>query len=230
MREVHIWSIALNGQVDSAYAAALSEDERARASRFYFERDARRYTIGRATLRRILSHYLGIEPAALSFTYNPFGKPALAAAQNPHALEFNLSNTGDHALCAVTYGCAVGIDIEAIKQLDYLQLAGTVFSAHEQATLQWLPAAEQPLGFFNGWTRKEAYIKAHGKGLSMPLADFDVTLSPNEPARLLATRPDATEAGRWSLFGWLVDEIHVAALAVAGQGWQLVQRESDELP
>jgi 4'-phosphopantetheinyl transferase len=185
--------------------------------------------VGRATLRRILSHYTGIAPAALAFTYNAFGKPALALDQNPASLEFNLSHTGDQALCAVTYGHAVGVDVEAIKELDYVQLAGTVFSAYEQATLQQLAPADQPLAFFNGWTRKEAYIKAHGKGLSMPLADFDVTLAPHEPVRLLATRPDPAEAARWSLFGWSIGATCVAALAVAGQDWQLVHRDLREL-
>lgn len=230
MNEVHIWSIPLEHTGDLArYHVLLAPDEQARASRFYFERDAHHYTVGRATLRLILSHYRGIAPAALQFTYNEYGKPALVHAQNPDGLEFNLSHSGGQALCALTYGHAVGVDIEAMKRLDYLQLATTVFSAHEQATLQRLPAAVQPRAFFNGWTRKEAYIKAHGKGLSMPLADFDVTLAPDDPVRLLATRPDATEATQWSLFGWSVGTTHVAALAVAGQEWQLVWHESSEL-
>ena len=94
-------------------------------------------------------------------------------------------------------------------------MAATVFSPYEQAVLRRLPIAQQATAFFNGWTRKEAYIKAHGQGLSMPLADFDVTLAPDEPVRLVATRPDPTEAQRWSLYGWSPAAQWVAALAVA---------------
>jgi 4'-phosphopantetheinyl transferase len=230
MNEVHIWSILLDqAQTPTHFAKLLNDDETARAARFYFERDTRRYTVGRATLRLILSHYTGLSPTALHFTYNPYGKPALVADQNPDCVEFNLSHTGDHALCAITHGHAVGVDLEAMKPLDYLQMAGTVFSDCEQATLQRLPVDQQAVAFFNGWTRKEAYIKAHGQGLSMPLADFDVTLAPDEPARLLATRPDPDEVGRWSLFGWAAAADRIAALAVAGQGWHLVHHESSEL-
>ncbi|HRW05163.1 MAG TPA: 4'-phosphopantetheinyl transferase superfamily protein [Caldilineaceae bacterium] len=230
MNDVYIWSIPLSEEASGpGDACLLNDEERARAARFYFDRDSRRYTVGRATLRRILSYYIGLPPAALSFIYNPFGKPALLPEQNPNGLEFNLSHTGDHALCAVTFGHAVGLDLEAIKPLDYLQLAGSVFSPREQTILRELSVTEQPQAFFNGWTRKEAYIKAHGKGLSMPLTEFDVTLAPGEPARLLATRPDPAEANRWSLFGWSVGTDLVAALAVAGHDWQLVHRNSSEL-
>lgn len=230
MQEVHIWSIPLDQNATAEHLANwLNPEETARAARFYFARDTRRYTVGRATLRLILSHYTGLSPAELHFTYNGYGKPALAAHQNQTGVEFNLSHTGDHALCAVTTGHAVGVDLETIKTLDYLQLADTVFSPYEQAILRQLPTSKQPDAFFNGWTRKEAYIKAHGKGLSMPLADFDVTLAPDEPARLLATRPDPDEANRWSLFGWSIGTDLVAALAVAGQDWQLIHRNSSEL-
>ena len=230
MNEVHIWSIPLaSDDLATQLTNLLNEEEQARATRFYFARDSRRYTIGRATLRLILSHYTGIPADTLRFTYNSYGKPALAAEHNPREVTFNLSNSGDHALCAVTHERLVGIDLEEMKVLDYLQLAGTVFSPHEQAVLRQLPVALRQRAFFNGWTRKEAYIKAHGKGLSMPLADFDVTLAPDEPARLLATRPDPAEASRWSLFGWALDETRVAALVVAGDGWRLVQHESSEL-
>ena len=97
------------------------------------------------------------------------------------------------------------------------------------ATLRSLPPEQQPRAFYNGWTRKEAYIKAHGRGLSMPLADFDVTLAPQEPARLLATRPDPAEVDRWSLYGWSIAEDRVAALVVAGQDWQIHWHESSDL-
>ncbi|MEZ4868234.1 MAG: 4'-phosphopantetheinyl transferase superfamily protein [Caldilineaceae bacterium] len=230
MKEVHIWSIKLEQDAQSGrFAELLSADEAARAARFYFARDAQHYTVGRATLRLILSHYLGMPPTILRFVYNSYGKPGLLANQNPAGLTFNLSHSGGRALCAVTYGHAIGIDLEEMRALDYLAMAATVFSPYEQAVLHNLPVAQQATAFFNGWTRKEAYIKAHGQGLSMPLADFDVTLAPDEPVRLVATRPDPTEAQRWSLYGWSPAEQWVAALAVAGQGWQLTWHNSEEL-
>lgn len=230
MNEVHIWSIPLDQEARcTRLANLLSADETARAARFYFPRDARRYTVGRATLRLILSRYVDLPPTDLRFDYGTHGKPALNAEMNAVGLEFNLSHSADHALCAVTHGHAVGIDLEEMRELDYLQMAGTVFSAYEQAVLQSLPRSQHPAAFYNGWTRKEAYIKAHGQGLSMPLADFDVTLAPGDPVRLLATRPDPAEKNRWSLHGLSAGEHRVAALAVAGQRWRIVWRESTEL-
>lgn len=231
MNEVHIWSIPLDQPEElSSLAKLLSVEETARAARFHFPRDAHHYTVGRATLRRILSQYLGLSPTALAFEYNQYGKPTLAAAQNRDGVEFNLSHSGGHALCAVTHGHAVGVDLEVMRNLDYLALGATVFSAQELATLRSLPPDQHPLAFYNGWTRKEAYIKAHGRGLSMPLADFDVTLTPQEPPRLLATRPDPAEVDRWSLYGWTVADDRVAALVVAGQDWQIEWHESSDLP
>ncbi len=230
LNEVHIWSIPLDQPEEiSNLASLLSAEETARAARFHFPRDAHHYTVGRATLRRILSHYLGLSPAKVGFAYNQYGKPTLSAAQNSVDLEFNLSHSGGHALCAVTHGHAVGVDLEVMRNLDYLSLATTVFSAQELAALRSLPPAQHPLAFYNGWTRKEAYIKAHGRGLSMPLADFDVTLAPQEPPRLLATRPDPAEADRWSLYGWSITADRVAALVVAGQDWQIKWHESSDL-
>ncbi|MBP8109702.1 MAG: 4'-phosphopantetheinyl transferase superfamily protein [Caldilineaceae bacterium] len=223
--EVHIWSISLD-QPDQIQPCSdlLCHEEAARAARFYFDRDRARYIVGRGQLRLILGQYTELPPERLRFVYNAYGKPSLDAHQNGLGVEFNLSHVGGHALCAVSQGCAVGIDVEEIRDLDYLQMAATVFSAHEQAVLRTLPAAQQPIAFFNGWTRKEAYIKAHGRGLSMPLADFDVTLAPGEPVRLLATRPDATGVKDWSLYGWRDDEGRVAALAVAGQNRRIMRQ------
>ncbi len=231
MNDVHIWSIPLDQpEAINNLAKLLSAEETARAARFHFPRDAHHYTVGRATLRRILSHYLGLPPAKIDFTYNQYGKPILVKAQNADGLEFNLSHSGGHALCAITHGHAVGVDLEVMRDLDYLSLAATVFSAQELAVLRSLPLEQHPIAFYNGWTRKEAYIKAHGRGLSMPLADFDVTLAPQEPARLLATRPDPAEVDRWSLYGWSIADDRVAALVVGGQDWAIQWHESSYLP
>ncbi|MCB0190032.1 MAG: 4'-phosphopantetheinyl transferase superfamily protein, partial [Caldilineaceae bacterium] len=200
---VEIWSFMLKiGEHRLPLTEWLSADEEVRATRFHFPQDATKFRIGRAMLRLILSHYVGLPPAALQFDYNTYGKPIVAAAQNHTGLAFNLAHSGEYALCAVTDGAQVGIDLELIRALDYPRLAATIFSPREQEILHNLSTDQQPMAFFNGWTRKEAYVKAHGLGLSMALTDFDVTIAPNEPARLLATRPDAAEVSRWSLYGW----------------------------
>ena len=230
MNEVHVWSFALDqSEWVARYGGLLSDDENERAARFHFERDARRYTAGRATLRIILSQYLGVQPAALAFGYNAYGKPHVCTTQKDIALEFNLSHSGDSALCAVTLGRAVGIDLEQWRELDYLELAQSVFSAAEVAALQAVADDQRAAAFYNGWTRKEAYIKAHGRGLSMPLADFDVTLAPSDPARLLATRPNTQEAARWTLYDLPVAECHTAALVVAGSGDQIRRFDARDL-
>jgi len=227
-RTVHIWSIPLD-QDPRPLVHLLQPDEVARAERFHFARDAHRYQVGRARLRQILSYHTGVAAAALRFDYNAYGKPALLPAQNTDGWAFNLSHSGDHALCAVAQGHAVGIDLEALRPVDYLAMAKVVFSPLEQTTLAQLPQRQPLLAFFQGWTRKEAYIKAWGQGLSMALADFDVTVTPGQLARLLATRPDPAEASRWSLYGWCPATKQVAALAVAGQGCHLLQRQITEL-
>jgi len=181
--EVHVWRIALDRGDGDSLRARLSSDELARAARFHFERDRTRFLVARAALREILAHYLGASPAEIAFVYGDHGKPALAP---PHGdLRFNLSHSHGLALCAVTRGREVGVDVERIRELDDLEdLARSVFSARELAALHRLPEPGLLAGFFTGWTRKEAFIKALGEGLSHPLKRFDVSLEPGRPARL----------------------------------------------
>ena len=168
-------------------------------------------------LRRILSHYLDISPALIHFSYNRYGKPALAVGANDNQLRFNVSHANDVALYAVTRGREVGLDIEFIRD-DFasLEIAERFFSATEVATLQSLPAQLQTEAFFNCWTRKEAYIKALGEGLSHPLHSFAVSLAPSDTAALLSTDNDPEEASRWSLVELSCDTGYVAALVVEG--------------
>jgi 4'-phosphopantetheinyl transferase len=199
-QEVHIWSVNLDSaQVD---AGVLSPDERARAERLRFERDKRRFVARRVVLRDILSRYTGIAPQSLIFEYSPYGKPLLGSG----AVQFNLTDADHIALYAVTSQAAVGIDVEPIHVIpERDDIARRMFSARENAIFHALPEQQKDEAFANCWTRKEAFIKAIGEGLSHPLDVFDVTLTPGEAARILQIRGNSKEAARWFLL-----ELHPA--------------------
>jgi 4'-phosphopantetheinyl transferase len=213
---VDVWRIRLNLPVDvlDLLGATLSEDEKERAARFHFAADRDRFIATHGGLRDLLSRYLYCKPHQLSFFADTHGKPALT----DHKLEFNISHSGDFALIAITQECRVGIDVERIRSgISSHVIAQQYFSKQEFAELQSLPLEQRETAFFTCWTRKEAYIKAQGLGLSLPLESFDVSLIPNEPARLRATRPNAVEAARWTLFSLNVDPCYQAAVAVEAQ-------------
>ena len=188
--------------------------------RFRFEKDRRRYLIGRGVLRTLLGRYLDLAPQDLRFETAAAGKPHLASGQGQ--LQFNLAHSGEYVLIATTDGRAVGIDVEEIDDdFDAREVAAHFFSPGERRDLEMLTGRARIEAFFECWTRKEAYVKARGEGLSLPLEQFDVSLRPGEPARLIATRPDPAEARRWQLSGLDVADGYKAALAVEGQGWTL---------
>lgn len=226
--EVHVWRASLEQPpgVAARLRLTLSEDERERAARFHFERDRVRFVIARAALRDILGRYLDLPPGNLHFAYGPYGKPLLSPEFVPDSagggVDFNISHSHTLALVAVARGRALGVDIERVRaDAAERQIAERFFSAQEVAALCALPDAQQPRAFFDCWTRKEAYIKARGEGLSFPLEEFDVSLQPDAPAALLCVRGDAGEAGRWSLRALDVEPGYAAALAVEGRGWLL---------
>ena len=192
--EVHVWRASLDefpSQID-IFLHTLAADEQKRAERFYFQRDRERFITAHGVLRAILGLYLNRAPKYLSFRYSSHGKPALAWESGGDAIRFNMSHSHGVALYAVTRDREVGIDVEFIRRdLAVEQIAERFFSRRETATLRALPTALREHAFFLCWTRKEAYIKARGEGLSLPLDQFDVSLIPGEPAALLSTRPDS---------------------------------------
>lgn len=225
---VHVWQARLDqfavrqGQM----LELLSADERERAARFHFAKDRRHFIVARALLRTLLARYLNLPPHHLSFSYGPYGKPALAGEGESRALlRFNVSHSHGVALYAVARERDVGVDVEYVRR-DMVgeSIAERFFSAREVAALRALPAEVQPQAFFNCWTRKEAFIKARGEGLSFPLDRFEVSLDPKEPAALVSVRDDPREASRWSLQALPVEEGYAAALAVEGHAWRLEQR------
>jgi len=218
--QVHVWRADLDqppSQMDR-FLRTLSADERARAGRFHFQKDREHFIAARGALRAILGLYLNRAPQCLSFCYGEHGKPALMLQPGEDPIRFNVSHSRGVALYAITCGREIGIDLECMRSdLEVEQLAERFFSYQEIATLRKLPASMRRSAFFRCWTRKEAYIKARGEGLSLPLDQFDVSLLPGEPAALLHTRPDSNEALRWSLQELTPGPSgYVAALAVEG--------------
>lgn len=200
--EVHVWRAALDETLSTiaSFRGLLAVDELAKADRFYFQSDREHFIVAHGVLRSLLGFYLNSAPRRLSFRYSSHGKPALLLEPRPDAIRFNMSHSHGVAIYAFARNREVGIDLEFIRRgVHEDQIAERFFSPREIATLRMVPAALQRFAFFLCWTRKEAYIKARGEGLSLPLNQFDVSLAPGEPAALLGTRPDPLEAGRWSL-------------------------------
>jgi 4'-phosphopantetheinyl transferase len=220
--DIHVWTIALDSPVkESEQLAALSPDERVRAGRFLAEHNRRRFVGCRAALRRILAGLLDQCPCEISFEYSPNGKPLIA---NQSQIQFNVSHSEDIALIAVARGRAVGIDLERVRP-DFATdaVAERFFSPLEREMLRSVPAESRIEAFARCWTRKEAFVKAIGEGLSYQLDRFDVSLKPDEPARLLSVGGDPNAAQRWSLRDLRVASGFVAALAVEGRVEQIVE-------
>jgi 4'-phosphopantetheinyl transferase len=219
---VHVWRAELEQPEERVrqLAQTLSQDEQDRAGRFYFERHRRRFIVARAMLRAILGRYLGLDPGQLEFRYGSRGKPYLAARFSQ--LEFNLAHSRELALYAFTQGREIGIDLEHLRSIaDIEQISARFFSARENATLSAFPENQRLRAFYNCWTRKEAYLKATGEGLTHPLDQFDVSLAPGEPARLLRVQGDPLEAARWSLQALEPASDYIAAIALRSRGWSL---------
>ncbi len=221
---IHVWRAAT--EVSASRLARLYEllasDERERAARFRREADRRRYTVARGVLRSLLGRYLGVEPAALAFRYGAHGKPALSQAAAGGDLRFNLSHSHGLALHAFAVGREVGVDIERMRpDTDIMGVARHSFSPAELEALTSLPSAWRRAAFFDGWCRKEAFIKACGEGVALGLRRFDVTLRPDESAALLRFEGDPAAASRWSMRALDAGEGYRAALVVEGEGWDL---------
>ena len=224
--EVHVWRASLEQppEVVQRLLRTLDTDEQTRAGRFHFEKHRRRFGVGRGVLRLLLGRYLEVKPEEVRFAYGPYGKPELDAARHARALRFNASHSHELAVYAFVQDHDVGIDVEHVKE-DFAtqEIAERFFSEFENEVLRALPREQQAAGFFRCWTRKEAYIKAIGSGLSHPLDQFDVTLAPDEPATLLRDRRDAEVATRWEMFNLDLPAGYLGALAVAAVGLKLKQ-------
>lgn len=222
--EVQLWRADLDALAahESRWQQILSDDEQKRAARFHFAKDRQHFAAARAILRMILAGYLKVDPVEIEFRYSQKEKPHLADRYQPSGIQFNVSHSGGVALYAFARQIELGVDVECIgRDIEAESIARRFFSDSEQQQLLTLPAAKRVEAFFRCWTRKEAYIKATGDGLSLPLAQFDVSLQPNDKDALLATRPDDTEAKRWLLREVPAGPGYVAALCAQNRVWKL---------
>ncbi|HKD14042.1 MAG TPA: 4'-phosphopantetheinyl transferase superfamily protein [Candidatus Angelobacter sp.] len=223
---VHIWQIHLVAKEDRInwYRKLLSVDEIQRSDHFYRERDKARFVVARSAMRMILAEYLHVPPQELAFSYTAKGKPEFVSDFNESGIKFNLSHSRDFAFLAVTQGLCVGVDIEFINhEFAADDVAARFFSPNEISALRALSPGERAGAFFECWTRKEAYIKATGEGLSLPLDSFDVAFGPGVPPALLRVEVFPQELSRWSMYNLSVPQGYAAALVVEGKQHQLRQ-------
>lgn len=189
----------------------LSPDEQERVQRFQFERDRRRYSVARGMLRVLLGNYLDVVPAAIAFQEGSHGKPSLAAPAMP--VHFNLSHSAEYAIYAISPRHECGIDIEWLdREIDHDALALRFFSAREHAELQRIPEAARKRAFLTCWTRKEAVIKATGKGLRLALDQIQITVDPDAQPQLLQIPEGRTTD--WSLYSLDAGDDYVATVAL----------------
>ena len=222
--EVHVWRASLDWDSTAVlpFVETLAGDELARAERFHSAVHRNRYIAARGILRTLLSRYLGTPPGDLTFTQNVHGKPALAPGREALNLRFNLSHSQDLALFAFAVGREVGVDVEFVRSsANEDRLAERFFSPDEVAALRALPQDAQREGFFRCWTRKEAYIKARGAGLSMGLATFTVPLSAYAGTLLPIACDDDSQTGRWWLCPLEPGPGCAGAVAAEGSDWRL---------
>ena len=219
--EVHIWRLEPEPAVELArYFRLLDRDEQDRAGRFRFQHLTRSFIVDHGRLRLILGAYTQSHPEDLVFSLNKFGKPCL---DGPHrGLHFNLSHTEGLTLLALCLDSEVGIDVEAVRPMeDWREVAQSHFSARENKALHSTIESDRQKAFFRCWTRKEAFLKANGCGLSMPLDSFAVSLAPEEFPALLDCAWDPHETSRWSLFSLALGENFIGALALENREWKI---------
>jgi len=220
--ELHIWwaELPLSDRSFSRVASTLSADERARADRFLFERHRQNYVGAHGILRDVLSRYLDRPPADFIFTHGPYGKPALENAE----LRFNLSHCEDRVLIAVIRAGEVGVDVERLRPIQGMEgMVTQFFAPGEIREIFALPPPLRQIGFFTAWTRKEAYVKAHGDGLTRPFDSFEVSAAPGSPPGLRNDEPLRNDAPKCSFRDIDLGPDHLGVAAVLGQIGQMRQ-------
>jgi 4'-phosphopantetheinyl transferase len=200
--EIHIWIADLDQSRHhlKSLVQTLSPEEHLRAKNYHFERDRTRYLLKHGILRTIAGNYLCVEPGTLHFQSGKYGKPSVDEIPGKRTIQFNLSHSNGVALFAFSRNHEVGVDIEHIRDMPEMEpIVERSFSLEEKKDFRSLPESQKREAFFNGWTRKEAFVKASGYGLFQSLNTFDVSLIPGEPAELLRIKGNSREACRWSI-------------------------------
>ena len=215
--EVHLWvaSLTLPGTRLSYFESILSRDEKERAHRFKKTQDAERYMAARGSLRSLLGSYLGRKPEQLRFAYDALGKPRLAEETALPLLNFSVSHCDELALFGFVWEHRIGVDLEFTdREIDFEDLATRYFSSNEVGKLRSSPPNQQRETFYRGWTRKEAFLKARGEGLSYPLEQVEVSLGADEPARVLKVTDDPDASQRWMIEHLTPAPGYIGAVAV----------------
>jgi len=227
--EIVVFRLDVEPEAVRASAALLSDAARQRASRFAFDHDRRRFIVARAQLCRLLAARLGVRPESVELVYGPRGKPALSRCFADSDLRFNVSHSEDVAVYAFAPGREIGIDVEAIRVIhDADDIAARFFSRCEYEAYCALDRRDRPLGFFNCWTRKEAFIKALGDGIYYPLDRFDVSLTPGEPANILRVDSTPGEDCEWTLQSFVPELGFIGAVVVQKFADELAPRAGPE--
>jgi 4'-phosphopantetheinyl transferase len=219
LNEVHVWRVLLDVTTVEfeSLLGFLSVDEMARVGRFHFERDQKRFIVARGVLRKILGRYLEKHPNDIRFEYNPHGKPALAPDSGKEKICFNLSHSGAIALYAITRDKKIGIDIEHIRHdMEEDLIARKFFSQGEIISLEKTDKNNRSELFFQYWTRKEAFVKATGEGVSFPMQQCDVSSITRNSLSPIILSGNNEERSCWHVRDLYPGEGYAAAIAIQG--------------
>jgi len=222
--DVHLWLAKLDQSEECVekLSQILSKEEQRKSERFHYEKDRNNFIVTHGVLRKILSRYLGIEPNRLQFGYHSHGKPFVFGKSNSEEICFNISHSRNLSLYALVRSRQLGVDLEYIRPIPEADhIVAEIFSSYERAMWQQLPENQKQEAFFHIWTGKEAYIKARGEGLSMPLDQFDVLCTPDEPGIRCLANEASDDSSLWSLRTLQLEPNYAATLVVEGHDWQL---------
>lgn len=223
--QIHIWRIDINNptvDVDHLFSDILSDDEKRRADRLRSEKDKRRFVVSRGLLRENLGSYLGAEPSDINFDYNKYGKPNIKPKYNSGNIKFNVSHSANLAIYAISKNREIGVDLEYIREVRTAdKIIKRFFTKQETDFYHSQPEGKRNLAFFTLWTRKEAYSKARGMGIGLPLREFDLNLVPNSGKNNSEIKPRS----QWSLIDIEINEDYLAALATQGENLEICRFE-----
>jgi 4'-phosphopantetheinyl transferase len=223
--KVIIWLLDLNKTVfDLAWLVSLlSDSELKKSQKLVFDKDKKRYIVSHGILRILLGKYIGLPPGFVEYRFNRYGKPELNVDINPEKIKFNLSHSHEKILFAFSRGRELGVDIEYLDpKFPTSDISKRFFSPQEVQELINLPKEQQIQGFFKCWTQKEAYIKAKGMGLSIPLDSFDVSVSPVDPAGLISNKNEPLEIFKWKIQEIQIEGNYASAICAEGNDWETI--------
>ena len=220
--QIHVWKVNVNNSeldINSFFSDFLSDDEKKRAVRLKSEKDKRRFVVSRGLLRQNLGHYMDTNPAQIVFDYNSHGKPSIRTDDNKKNIKFNVSHSRDIAIYAICLNKEIGVDVEYIRDVGTAdKIVKRFFTEEEKSFYSSLSDDKKKLGFFTLWTRKEAYSKARGMGIGLPLKDFDISLVQSET--------NGANKSKWSLIDLDIDNDYLAALATEGRNMEICRFET----